>query len=112
MLGVQRHLTTSITYILHKKRKETYKSSATHLQCSLDCLQFGHQRIDEALENRLKLKTQNTIKEFIETKKFGTVNQHDLPAGKSGTAFFAGHDECDLSHNRGNCRPMQILLLL
>jgi lipid A disaccharide synthetase len=35
----------------------------------------------------LNFVTQNTIKEFLSTKKFGKINQCDLAAGKSGTTF-------------------------
>jgi hypothetical protein len=81
-------------------RKKT--SSATHLQCTLDFLHFGHQGTDVALDNQLKFnnsehnkrvrRNRDILKRLIDVTCL-LANQ-ELP--------FRGHDESDSSLNRGN----------
>ena len=81
-----------------KKRR----SSATHLQCSLDLLHFRQQRTDETLDcqrifsnlkhNKIVCKNREVLRGLIDVTCH-LVNQ-ELP--------FSGHDESYSSLNRGN----------
>lgn len=82
--------------------QKKHRSSATHLQCTLDLLHFRQQRTDETLDsqrkfrnskhNKMVCKNREVLKRLIDVTCH-LVNQ-DLP--------FRGHDESDSSLNRGN----------
>ena len=82
--------------------QKKHRSSATHLQCTLDLLHFRQQRTDETLDsqrkfrnskhNKMVCKNREVLKRLIDVTCH-LVNQ-ELP--------FRGHDESDFSLNRGN----------
>ena len=82
--------------------QKKHRSSATHLQCTLDLLHFRQQRTDETLDsqrkfrnlkhNKMVCKNREVLKRLIDVTCH-LVNQ-ELP--------FRGHDESYSSLNRGN----------
>lgn len=90
--------------------QKKHRSSATHLQCTLDLLHFRQQRTNETLDsqrkfrnskhNKIVCKNREVLKRLIDVICH-LVNQ-ELP--------FSCHDESDLSLNRGNY--IELLLLL